>query len=217
MKTKKCIKQWLFVVLVGFFAVSCFDDITKQNLPPMPVAFTYKAIDNDCLLDFYIYTTIQFISTSSLQGEHTWNFGDGTIVTSERNEPVTHYFSAAGNHNVTLTVEGRSRRQSIMIQDIVPILSVEPVEGGIHVVLETPVNILVEFPNPQNLSVEYTWFFPPRAFRENDLDNAIVTYEGEHPGALIFGNVGLQQVRLRIRLGGRPLREAHVLIPIGFV
>lgn len=51
----------------------------------------------------YINTPIQFTSTSSGATTYLWNFGDGTTSTSAA--PTKNY-TAAGNYNVTLTING---------------------------------------------------------------------------------------------------------------
>lgn len=223
MRTKKYIKQYLLIALVGFFAASCIENIPEvETLPTAPVAFGYKVVDEEYQLEFYIYSNIGFYSNSALTGEHTWDFGDGTPpVTAGRNDTVVRYFSTAGLYMVTLTVEDRSIRQPIMIQDIVPIMSVKALpEGEVHEVLNTPVNILVELPNPRNMPVRYNWIFPSRTF-DGEM-NQMTNYEGENqdglvgdPGDLIFGNVGSQQVRLQVWLGDRLLQEGRVNVQIG--
>jgi len=218
MKTRKFIKQYLLLAFVGLFAVGCFDNIPEeQELPMPPVSFNYRVFGGDprFMLDYYVYSTILFLSTSGLDGVHTWDFGDGTVVTSERNDSVFHTYEVAGNYTVTLTVGDKSLRQPIRIQDIRPIMWVVPLEDGeVHEVLRTPVEIEVLLPNPRNLPVEFEWFFPSRTFTENM--DPITAYSDINPGALIFGNVGSQQVRLQVRLGGRPLPAGIVNVPVGF-
>lgn len=51
----------------------------------------------------YINTPIQFTSTSSGATTYLWNFGDGTTSTAAA--PIKNY-TAAGNYNVTLTING---------------------------------------------------------------------------------------------------------------
>jgi len=223
MKTKKYIKQYLLIVLVGFFTISCIDNIPEaQPLPVPDVDFTYMVVDEEFRSTFYIYSNIGFVSRSRLTGEHTWDFGDGSpIVTAGRNDTVVHYFSVAGLHNVTLTVGERSQRLPILIQDIVPILTVDPIEGGMHIVLDktTPVRLSVDLPNPRNLPAEFTWFFPARTTDIDGVEFAAgqpYTFADDNPGALVFGNIGSQQVRLQVRLGDRLLQEGRVNIPIAY-
>jgi len=224
MRTIKYIKQYLLVAFVGIFAASCIDnEPTETDLPIPPVAFNYEVVDEEYLLEFYIYSNIGFISHSAETGEHIWDFGDGSpVVRAGRNDTVVHYFDVAGLYDVTLTVDGRSARHPIMIQDIVPIMTVAPLpEGEVHEVLNTPVSILVELPNPRDLPVRYNWIFPSRTFDEGM--SPMTGYAGEdvngivgNPGDLIFGNVGSQQVRLQVWLDGRLLQEGRVNVQVAY-
>ena len=224
MRTIKYIKQYLLIAFVGVFAASCIDHVpTETDLPRPPVAFSYEVVDEDYRLEFYIYSNIGFISHSAEEGEHIWDFGDGRpAVRAGRNDTIVRYFDVAGLYNVTLTVNGRSARHPLMIQDIVPIMTVAPLSAGeVHEVLNTPVSILVELPNPRDLPVRYNWIFPSRTF--DDGMNPMTDYAGENasglvgnPGDLIFGNVGSQQVRLQVWLDGRLLQEGRVNVQIAY-
>ena len=47
--------------------------------------------------------TVTFTNTSKNADEFQWDFGDGTKATSNKLEPVTHEYTKAGTHNVTMT------------------------------------------------------------------------------------------------------------------
>jgi hypothetical protein len=202
MRTKKYIKQYLLMAFIGFFMASCFDNVPSINdLPQPPVAFTYEIVDENYQIDFYVYATVQFTNTSSLNGAATWNFGDGTTASGN---VVTHNFQKAGLYHVELTIDGESIRRPIMINDIVPILSLAPSEhpDGIFEVLNTPVTIIARVPQPvPGMTAEYTWFFP--AGTTDASGNEITTFIGENPfeqGGVTFSSVGSQQVRVEVSL-----------------
>ena len=225
MRTRKYIKQYLLMVFTALFAVSCYDHVPSENeLPRPPVNFTYKIVDDNYQIDFYVYATVQFTNTSGLEGAATWDFGDGSapVTTSERT--ITHNFQAAGLYQVRLTVQGQSRTHPIMINDIVPILTLVPSDDpeGIHEVLNTPVIIDARVPQPiAGITTTYTWYFPPGTF--DHAGNPITTFAGRNPfenGGVTFDNVGSQQIRLRVRLfteqnpGGRYLEWGVINVPI---
>ena len=224
MKTKKYIKQYMLMVFVAFFAVSCFDNIPSENeLPRPPVDFTYKIIDENYQIDFYVYATVQFTSTSSLEGEAHWDFGDGNRA---QGDVVTHNFQLAGLYEVTLTIAGQSRRHPIMINDIVPLLSIDMTRApadSIFEVLNTPVSIIAVVPQPvPGMRAEYTWLFPAGTYRDGQ---PITTSTEANPfenHGITFNSVGSQQVRLQVRLftenhpEGRDLTDGVINIPIAF-
>jgi len=214
METKKYIKQYLLVGLIGFFAFSCYDnDPTIEDLPSAAVAFTYEVIDNTYQLDYYVGATIEFTSISHLEGECRWDFGDGSPVST--GNVVTHKFANAGTYPVKLTVAGTKYKvQPIMIKDIVPIMTVDPIEGGICEVLTTLISISVELPNPEGLPVEYMWTFPDGTTDENG--NRVTSSTVQNPGKVKFGHVGSLPVRLQITLGGRRLEEGRLNVPVAY-
>jgi len=232
MKTKTNIKQYLLICLAGFFTAGCYDNEPKvENLPSADVAFTYKIInDEKYQLDYYVGSAVEFTSISKMEGECVWDFGymkDGKPVTAV-GKKVTHEFEIAGTYRVKLTVAGaKNKTQPIMIKDILPIMRLEPVEGGVYEVRNpaTPVNISVELPNPRHLKEEYVWTFPDGT--TDELGNKITGKEdvknpGEEPdkeiksGKLVFRHVGSQTVKLQVKLGGRLLEEGVVKVPVGY-
>jgi len=213
MKTKTYFKQYLLICLMGCFTYSCYDNEPKvEDLPSADVAFTYEVTDNSYQLDYYVGATVEFTSISKLEGQCVWDFGDGGNATGN---VVTHKFAVAGAYSVKLTVAGtKYKAQPIMIKDIVPIMTVDPVEGGICEVLTTPVGISVDLPNPEGLSEEYYWIFPDGTTDENG--NRVATSTERNSGKLKFGNVGSQTVRLQVKLGGRSLEEGSVNVPVAY-
>ena len=217
MKTKKYIKQYLLMAFITLFAVSCFDNVPEENeLPRPPVDFTYRVIDENYQLDFFVYATVQFTNTSTLQGTATWDFGDGSAPAT--GDVVTHNFLAAGLYQVQLTVAGQSQRHPILISDIVPILTLVPSDDpeGIHEVLNTPVIIEAYVPQPRpGMTAEFYWIFPEGTY--DYAGNPIEYFDGRYPfenGGVTFSSVGSQLVRLQVRLDGRLLEEARINVPI---
>lgn len=204
---------WLFA-FVALFATSCTDNVPEvEDLPSAAVHFTYKVIDDSYQLDYYTGANIEFTNLSAEQGECQWDFGDGTPVVT--GDVVSHKFADAGTYQVKLTVAGSHyKTQPIMIIDIIPIMSVDPIEGGICEVLETPISISMELPNPENLEEEYLWTFPDGT--TDEAGNVMTTSTEKNPGKLKFGNVGSQTVRLRVKLGGRTLQEGSVNVQVGY-
>lgn len=214
MKTRTPIIHYLFIFLIGSFAFGCIDNIPDvETLPSAAVAFTYEVVDDSYQLDYYVGATVQFTSISNLDGECTWDFGDGT--TPVVGKSVKHKFAVAGTYSVKLTVgELQYNRQPILVKDIVPIMAVDAIEGGICEVLTTPVGISIELPNPEKLSEEYLWVFPQGTTDESGKPIASSTLR--NPGKLKFSNVGSQTVRLQVKLDGRQLEEGKVNVQVAY-
>lgn len=214
MTTKTYTHRRVLMALIGFLAFGCVDnEPLVEDLPSAAVAFTYKVIDDSYQLDYYVGATVEFTSTSKLQGECTWDFGDGSSpVTGEK---ITHKFADGGTYPVKLTVAGaKYRTRPIMIKDIVPLMSVDPIEGGICEVLSTAITISVELPNPEGLSEDFLWIFPEGTKDEDG--NVVATSTEPNPGKLKFSHVGSQAVRLQVKLGGRALEEGRINVPVAY-
>lgn len=199
------------IALLPLFAASCIDNVPEvENLPRDPVSFEYY-IEGDYNLDYYIDSDITFINTSPTQGEAEWDFGDNKSMVGDT---VRHPFDVAGTYNVKLTINGISKSQVIMISDIKPLVSINPIEGGICEVLSTPVSFSLEVPNPKNRQLEYEWSFPART--KSVAGEVLETSSDTLPGEVIFGNVGSQAVRLLVKMDGRALEEAVLNVPVGY-
>lgn len=214
MKTISRIKQYLFISLIGFIAYGCIDNEPEiEELPSAAVAFTYEVTDDTYQLDYYVGSTIKFTSISGMEGECVWDFGDGSDPIT--GEVVTHKYAKDGTYQVKLTIGGlKFNRQPVLIKDIVPIMTLNPIVGGICEVLSTPVSISVELPNPENLTEEYLWIFPQGTTDENG--NAIATSTNQDPGKVKFSHVGSQTVRLQVKLAGRVLEEGKVNVQVAY-
>lgn len=213
MKTIQKIKYLIPICLIAVFMWNCEDDLPKvEELPSPEVAFTYEVVDEAFQLDYYVGSNIQFINTSKANGEPIWDFGDGNTA---QGDTVVHRYEQPGTYQVKLTIEGKgSLTQKIFISDIKPILTLNPIEGGICEVLTGKVSFNVIVPNPQNLPVEYKWIFPEGT--KDEYGNDISIFEEENPGKIIFSNVGSQKVRLQVKLGGRELDETSLNVPVGY-
>jgi hypothetical protein len=99
------------------------------------------------------------------------------------------------------------------IDDVVAVLSLAPTENGLYEVL-TPVTFLLELLNLGDWQEEFLWAFPEGMTDENG--NAIKTSDKKNPGALKFGNVGLQTVSLQIKLDKQPLEELTLEVPVAY-
>jgi PKD repeat protein len=214
MKTIVSLKHLVLTTIIGMMATACFDnDPDIEELPSAAVAFNYEITDNSYQLDYYVGATVQFTSISSLEGECVWDFGDGTDPVT--GTVVTHKYARAGTFNVKLTIGGQKfNRKPIMIKDIVPIMAVDPIAGGICEVLTTPVSISVELPNPENLTEEYLWIFPSGTTDENG--TPVSTSTARDPGKVKFSHVGSQTVRLQVKLAGRQLEEGKVNVQVAY-
>lgn len=210
-------REFLRIVLIALlplFAVSCIDNMPEEEvLPRDAVSFDYR-IDGDYALDYYVGSEITFVSTSpeTTVGTPSWNFGDGTeLVTGTE---AKHRFKEAGTYNVKLTIGDFSKSQVIMISDIKPIMTINPIEGGICEVNVTKISFSLDVPNPENKTVEYLWILPEGT--TNAAGESIQTSTDTLPGELIFTNVGTQTVRLQVKLGGRTLEEGTANVQVGY-
>lgn len=213
MKTLKYLKHYLLIALIAGFTFACVDNVPEiEELPSTAVNFNYLVVDNTYQLDYYTGANIEFTNISALTGAASWDFGDGTAPVT--GNVVTHKYTNPGTYKVTLTVDGQNSVKPILIRDIVPIMSVAPIEGGICEVLTTPITILTELPNPEGLQEEYLWVFPAGTMDESG--NVVATSTLKDPGKLKFSNVGSQTVRLQVKLGGRTLEEGRVNVQVGY-
>ena len=199
------------IALLPILAASCVPNVPEvEVLPRDAVSFEYL-IEGDYALDYYIDSDVTFKNTSPTQGEAVWDFGDGKTATGDE---VKHPYDVAGTYKVTLTIGDFKKEQVIMISDIKPLLSINPIEGGICEVATTPVSFSLEIPNPKNRELTYNWIFPART--TNVAGDAMEGCTERLPGELKFGNVGSQTVRLQVTMDGRLLEEGVLNVPVGY-
>ncbi len=206
--------KYIFTVLsLTLSLVGCVENNPLyETFPSDKVAFKYS-VDGDYKIDYLVGSTIQFENTSEAIGSCSWNFGDGSSVITESNPK--HIFQVAGTYNVTLFVQDEGTvTKKIFISDIFPTIKIDPIEGGLCEVNNTPVHFSVSLPNPQNLSVDFTWVLPEGTMDTNG--NSIIEYKGADPGQLRFKNVGSQKIVLKTTLGGRSLEEGVVNVQVGY-
>ena len=212
---KRNIFNLLMLAVLPILAAGCVDNVpTVEELPRDAVSFEYS-ISGDYELDYYVGSVIQFTNTSpeTTVGTPTWDFGDGTetLITGDQ---VEHFYTVAGTYNVTLTIGDKKKTQVIMISDIKPLLTINPIEGGICEVNTSKVSFTLEVPNPQNYPLEYMWTFPAGTKNANGEDYPFSTQED--PGELVFSNVGSQTVKLQVTMDGRKLEEGFANVQVGF-
>ena len=210
----KTYKIKLFILALATIAFSgCIDHLlTEEELPNPDVAFTYSIIDETFKIDYYVGARIKFESTGVAEGECHWDFGDGKTGTGDT---IVHKFNTAGTYQVRLTIEGKGYAVNpIFISDIKPILSLNPIEDEVCEVSKTYVSFNVELPNPEGLPEVYTWSFPAGTI--NEAGEEITTFEGKDPGKIKFSNVGSQQIRLMVTLGGRMLEEGKLNVQVAY-
>ena len=199
------------IALLPILAASCVPNVPEvEVLPRDAVSFEYL-IEGDYALDYYIDSDVTFKNTSPTKGEAVWDFGDGKTATGDE---VKHPYDVAGTYKVTLTIGDFKKEQVIMISDIKPLLSINPIEGGICEVATTPVSFSLEIPNPKNRELTYNWIFPART--TNVAGDAMEGCTERLPGELKFGNVGSQTVRLQVTMDGRLLEEGVLNVPVGY-
>lgn len=213
MNTIAQMKNYFLALGLLLVVNACVDHMPAiEELPSPDVAFTYSVTDATYKLDYYVGATITFVSTSAAPGECNWDFGDGNTA---KGDSVSHKFNKAGTFAVRLTVTGAGYQEHpIFISDIKPVLSLQPIAGGICEVLSTAVGFNVELPNPEGLSEEYIWTFPAGAMDESGSPKE--TFNGKDPGKIRFSHVGSQRVRLQVRLGGRSLEEGVLNVPVAY-
>ena len=199
------------IALLPILAASCVPNVPEvEVLPRDAVSFEYL-IEGDYALDYYIDSDVTFKNTSPTKGEAVWDFGDGKTA---KGDEVKHPYDVAGTYKVTLTIGDFKKEQVIMISDIKPLLSINPIEGGICEVATTPVSFSLEIPNPKNRELTYNWIFPART--TNVAGDAMEGCTERLPGELKFGNVGSQTVRLQVTMDGRLLEEGVLNVPVGY-
>lgn len=199
------------IAAMPLLAASCIDNVPAvEDLPRDPVSFEY-VINGDYPLDFYVGSTITFTNTSPTQGEAKWEFGDGTQMTGD---VVEKFYEVAGTYQVKLTIGELSKTNVIMVSDIKPLLTINPIEGDLCEVNTSKVSFSLEVPNPRNYPIEYNWILPEGT--KNADGEVITTCTDELPGELIFSNVGSQTVRLQVKLNGRLLEEGMCNVQVGY-
>ena len=210
---KRNILKGIAIAFLPLIATSCIDNVPEvEVLPRDAVSFEYR-IEGDYALDYYIDSDVTFTNTSPTQGEATWDFGDGTVRVAV-GDTIKHAYNVAGTYNVKLTIAGMSKTQAIMIADIKPLLSINPIEGGICEVGKSKVSFSLEVPNPKNKPLTYKWVFPEGT--KTTAGAALDVVAKENPGEVVFGNIGSQQVRLQVTFDGRPLEDGVINVQVGY-
>lgn len=187
-----------------------------EDLPTEAVSFVYS-IPGDYALDYYVDSEIEFVNTSSTQGTAMWSFGDGE---SAEGDTVRHAYATTSTYTVVLSIKAAdgtilTKKQPLFISDITPLLTMNPIEGGVCEVLSSQVTFSLELPNPKERQEDYAWIFPEGTTWADG--SAITdTVRVRIPEPVIFSNVGSQTVRLQTKLDGRALEEVSLKVPVGY-
>ncbi|EIY53532.1 MULTISPECIES: PKD domain-containing protein [Bacteroides] len=206
---RSILSSTIFILLL----VGCIEnDPVYEYFPGDKIAFSY-AVDGEYAIDYLVGSKIQFKNNSVAEGECIWDFGDGSEKVRE-SEPI-HKYEVAGTYDVVLEIVGEGKlKKKILISDIFPTVSIEPIEGGVCEVDKTTIELSVYLPNPEALEVEYTWMFPQGTMDQDG--NEVLEYKGENPGLLKFKNIGSQKIVLKTKLGGRSLEEGVLNVPVAY-
>ncbi len=218
---KNVLKYFILLVLAVVLMPACVEhEVEAEPLPQEAVTFTYVIVGGNYTLDYYIDSDIQFINTSVTEGTATWDFGDGTVVTTD-SDTCVHSYLVAGTYNVKLTIAGITKEQPLMIADIKPILTIDSLPDGVCKVRETLVKVNLELPNPKNRGQFFKWKFPEGAKWADGTD--AITYESEYdtlPQKLLFSHVGSQNIQVTATLGDgdtkRELEKANINVQVGY-
>ena len=129
--------KYILLFALAVLANACIENkLTIETLPSEKVNFNYEVSGDYYKLDYLVGSSIQFTNTSSLQGNFTWDFGDGSPVTSEAS-PV-HKYELAGLYTVTLNLENVGMKSyEILINDITPSIPIKDMEDDICEVNKT--------------------------------------------------------------------------------
>jgi PKD repeat protein len=95
---KLLLNRWLFITAVLLMAGSCGEDEGSDGNPV--ASFQFEADETDFL-------TIHFENFSKNADEFSWNFGDGSAVSTE--EDPSHTYEASGTYSVVLSATGNGK------------------------------------------------------------------------------------------------------------
>lgn len=172
----------LLAITLLFSYTACEQDIDVEVFPPKDIDFTYQSES----LHYVIGEEITFVNQSSLGSSWAWDFGDGNTSTEE--SPV-HKYRVPGTYKVKLLVDEKYElEKSLMVSDIVPIISYASTDPVI-VFNQSEVLFDVFVLNPEGLDVQYTWIFPEGTSGQGI--EADLTSAEKSPKAM-FGTLGSQ-------------------------
>ena len=216
------------MALVPMCVASCVDNIPEEEVfPKDAVSFEYyidPQNDSKYYLDFYVGSKITFVNTSPTEGTASWNFGDGSPV--ENGDTIVHVFEKADTYSVKLSIGTLSKTHVLMIAPIKPILTlVYPDSTDLCEVRKTLVGFELELPNPQKKAATFTWIFPKNTQNASaepvDTLTFTTSFVGADtiipvPEAVKMWNVGSQEVKLNVTLGGAMLDPVVKNVQVGY-
>ncbi len=157
-------KPFIMLLAVSLLVFSCGDD--EDPGPDIRVGFNYTP-------DAPVAgQEISFTNASTGGSTYAWDFGDGTISTTEN---PTHTYEAAGTYNVTLTLDDNQNleyAEEVTVAPPTPVITFDPnpIQQGV------PVTLVATVYNPNDAQVQWTWEFPAEGWSSDDIDdNGVAT------------------------------------------
>lgn len=197
LKTSFGLKGLLLIILV-FFApsvISCGEDNgQKDNIPHPKANFSYSADEADKL-------TIQFTNASENYASSTWDFGDNSTLSVEKN-PL-HVYDSDGTYPVTLTVTNSAGVADSKKIDITVVPNNPKADFSFKRDDESGFKVI--FTNLSENGTSYSWNFGDNTGTSTDKDPSYTyTAEGTYSVALTVTNSA----------GATDIRKVDIAIPI---
>jgi PKD repeat protein len=197
LKTSFGLKGLLLIILV-FFApsvISCGEDNgQKDNIPHPKANFSYSADEANKL-------TIQFTNASENYASSTWDFGDNSTLSVEKN-PL-HVYDSDGTYPVTLTVTNSAGVTDSKKIDITVVPNNPKADFSFKRDDESGFKVI--FTNLSENGTSYSWNFGDNTGTSTDKDPSYTyTAEGTYSVALTVTNSA----------GATDIRKVDIAIPI---
>lgn len=197
---------FLPVLLAGFLANSCEEELKPEEFPPAGVNFSYSSAS----LHYVVGEEIQFHNLSVTGNTWEWSFGDG-ITSGEKNPK--HRYQEPGTFTVVLKVDGLLEvKKKLMISDIVPVVKFTT-NDPVIVYNQSVVSFDVLLENPENKPVIYKWTFPKGTTGQGVDETGHSQLESP---SVVFGSIGSQIVSLTVNIGGKDLTPVNVNVRVNY-
>lgn len=223
---KKHIKYWVIISTVMISMISCqeYNPVIEEFAKPA-LSFSYSTQEyldgSEGDIDYVIKQNIVFNNTSAEGTSWTWDFGDGSALSNDKN-PI-HKYTEPGTYTVVLTADGsKSISKKILISDLVPRVSYVS-NDNILIFRQSEIQFDVKILNPDNEKITYTWKFPEGTVGDNIDSNGNYTTEynpatsseAQQP-KVIFAKIGSQRSVLSVKVGDKELSPVNVNVKIGY-